>query len=59
MKIRAEYKHLHYPYLYDSETQSVARAYGPQATPHVFVFDNDRKLLYEGRMDSSYRKEMG
>src|SRR5580704_1332497 len=33
MKIRAQYKHLTYPYLYDGETQSVARAYGPQATP--------------------------
>jgi len=43
MKIRFEYKHLHYPYLYDGETQSVTRAYGPQATPHVFVFDKDRK----------------
>src|SRR6267378_3824098 len=58
MKIRVEYKHLHYPYLYDGETQSVTRAYGPQATPHVFVFDKDRKLRYEGRMDNSYRKEM-
>ncbi len=58
MKIRFAYKHLHYPYLYDGETQSVARAYGPQATPHVFIFDKDRKLRYEGRMDNSYRKEM-
>src|SRR5580693_589715 len=58
MKIRFEYKHLHYPYLYDGETQSVTRAYGPQATPHVFIFDKDRKLRYEGRMDNSYRKEM-
>jgi peroxiredoxin len=57
MKIRVEYKHLHYPYLYDGETQSVARAYGPQATPHVFIFDKDRKLRYEGRMDNSYRTE--
>jgi peroxiredoxin len=58
MKIRFAYKHLHYPYLYDGETQSVARAYGPQATPHVFIFDKDRKLRYEGRMDNSYRMEM-
>jgi peroxiredoxin len=58
MKIRFEYKHLHYPYLYDGETQAVTRAYGPQATPHIFVFDKDRKLRYEGRMDNSYRKEM-
>jgi peroxiredoxin len=58
MKIRASYKNLHYPYLYDGETQSVTRAYGPQATPHVFIFDTDRKLRYEGRVDNSYRKEL-
>jgi peroxiredoxin len=58
MKIRAQYKHLTYPYLYDGETQAVTRAYGPQATPHVFVFDADRHLRYEGRMDDSYRAEL-
>ena len=58
MKIRVAYKNLRYPYLYDGETQSVARAYGPQATPHVFIFDKGRKLQYEGRIDNSYRKEM-
>ncbi|HEY1679713.1 MAG TPA: redoxin domain-containing protein [Candidatus Sulfotelmatobacter sp.] len=58
MKIRAEYKHLTYPYLYDGETQSVTDAYGPQATPHAFVFDSDRRLRYEGRVDDSYRAEM-
>jgi peroxiredoxin len=58
MKIRVAYKNLYYPYLYDGETQSVTRAYGPQATPHVFIFDRDRKLRYEGRVDNSYRKEM-
>ena len=57
MKIRAEYKHLTYPYLYDGETQSVTDAYGPQATPHAFVFDRDRRLRYEGRVDNSYRSE--
>src|ERR1700685_2759843 len=58
MKIRVQYKHLTYPYLYDGETQSVTNAYGPQATPHVFVFDRDRRLRYEGRMDNSYRAEL-
>ena len=57
MKIRVAYKHLRYTYLYDGETQSVTRAYGPQATPHVFIFDKQRKLRYEGRMDNSYRIE--
>jgi thiol-disulfide isomerase/thioredoxin len=58
MKIRAQYKHLTYPYLYEGETQSVTRAFGPQATPHVFVFDSGRRLRYEGRMDNSYRAEL-
>ncbi|MHB1957646.1 MAG: redoxin domain-containing protein [Acidobacteriaceae bacterium] len=57
MKVRVKYKHLHYPYLYDGATQSVAEAYGPQATPHVFIFDKQRRLRYEGRMDNSYRIE--
>ena len=58
MKIRAEYKHLTYPYLYDGETQSVTNAYGPQATPHAFVFNSERRLRYEGRVDNSYRSEL-
>jgi peroxiredoxin len=57
MKIRVQYKHLRYPYLFDGDTQSVTRAYGPQATPHVFIFDKDRRLRYEGRIDDSYRIE--
>lgn len=58
MKVRVQYKHLRYPYLYAGENQVVTRAYGPQATPHVFVFDKQRKLRYEGRVDNSYRIEM-
>jgi len=55
MKIRAAYRHFNFPFLYDGETQAVARAYGPTATPHVFVFDSERKLRYQGRVDSSPR----
>src|SRR3984885_134029 len=58
MKSRAEYKHLAYPYLYDGDTQTVTEAYGPQATPHAFVFDSERRLRYEGRIDNSYRSEL-
>jgi peroxiredoxin len=57
MKIRFAYKHLHYPYLYGGDTQAVTRAYGPQATPHIFIFDKDRRLRYEGRIDDNYRME--
>src|ERR1039457_3534771 len=58
MKIRAAYRHFNFPYLYDGEKQSVSRAYGPKATPHVFVFDAARKLRYEGRIDSSQRESL-
>ncbi|HLJ49424.1 MAG TPA: redoxin family protein [Bryobacteraceae bacterium] len=58
MKIRAAYRHFNFPYLYDGETQSVARAYGPKATPHVFLFDEQRKLRYEGRVDNSQRESL-
>lgn len=58
MKIRAAYRHFNFPYLYDGETQSVSRAYGPKATPHIFIFDKDRKLRYEGRVDDSQRASL-
>lgn len=51
MKIRYKEKKFNFPYLYDGETQSAAKAYGPVATPHVFIFDKDRKLRFEGRID--------
>lgn len=35
-------------YLYD-ETQEIALAYGALRTPHFYVFDRERKLLYTGR----------
>jgi peroxiredoxin len=35
-------------YLYD-ESQEVALAYGALRTPHFYVFDQDRKLVYTGR----------
>ena len=35
-------------YLYDKD-QSVAKAYGALRTPHFFVFDDTRKLVYTGR----------
>ena len=51
MKIRAKEKQFNFPYLYDGETETASKAYGPIATPHVFIFDKDRKLRYEGRVD--------
>ena len=53
MKIRAEDKGYNFPYLYDGETQKVTMAYGAVATPHLFIFDSQRKLQYTGRFDDS------
>jgi peroxiredoxin len=57
MKIRARDRQFNFPYLYDGDTESVAKAYGPVATPHVFVFDAERKLRYVGAFDDSERVE--
>lgn len=51
MKIRAKDRGFNFPYLYDGENSKVSMQYGPQATPHVFVFDASRKLRYTGRID--------
>ena len=51
MKIRYKNKHFNFPYLYDGKTQTVSKAYGPVATPHVFIFDKNRILRYQGRID--------
>jgi peroxiredoxin len=53
MRFRAEYKQFNFPYVYDGETQEMSRKYGPVATPHVFIFDKERKLRYVGRIDDS------
>jgi len=39
-----------FPWVYARDTsQEVARAYGALRTPHFYVFDQDRKLVYTGR----------
>lgn len=51
MKIRAKDEHFNFPYLYDGETEVASNKYGPVSTPHIFIFDKDRKLRYQGRID--------
>jgi peroxiredoxin len=53
MKMRAKDQQFNFPYLYDGDEQKTAHAYGCIATPHVFIFDADRKLRYQGRIDDS------
>jgi len=45
-------------YLYD-DTQDTAREYGALRTPHFFVFDADRRLVYTGRSVDNPRNPSG
>ncbi|MFC2125715.1 thioredoxin family protein [Bacteroidota bacterium] len=45
---RMEENNFPWLYLYD-QTQEVAMTYGALRTPHFYVFDKDRKLIYTGR----------
>jgi peroxiredoxin len=55
MKKRATDKRFNFPYLRD-ETQEVARAYGATHTPQIFLFDENRKLKYEGKIDDNWQE---
>ena len=56
MKVRAEHMDYNFPYLMGGgEYEKTALAYGPVATPHAFVFDQDRVLRYCGRIDDAER----
>lgn len=46
----ARMKEHRFPWLYlHDATQEVARAYGALRTPHFYVFDRNRRLIYTGR----------
>ena len=40
-----------FPYLRD-ESQETAKAFGAVCTPDIFVFDQDRNLVYRGQIDN-------
>src|SRR5215208_260314 len=58
MKIRSAFRHIEWPYLYDGETQGVSIKFGVVATPHIYLFDKDRKLQYQGRIDDNQREDL-
>jgi peroxiredoxin len=57
MKARAQRLGFNFDYLYD-EDQSAAKAFGPERTPEVFLFDRERKLVYHGAIDDSRDEEL-
>lgn len=58
MKERAKHQGFNFPYLDDGPGQEVVQKFGAIATPHVFVFDADRKLRFQGRIDNSEREDL-
>ena len=55
MKERAQSKGFNFPYAYDSSGDS-ARAYGATVTPHLFILDKDRKVVYKGSFDDKMKE---
>lgn len=55
MKERSRNKGFNFIYLRD-ETQEVARSYGAERTPEVFLFDQQGKLQYHGAIDDNFRE---
>lgn len=47
---------MNFPYLIDAD-QKVSREYKAQCTPDIYVYDNERKLAYHGRIDDSWKDE--
>ena len=58
MKIRAKHHHFNFPYVYDGDTQEIVTRFGAIATPHVYLFDAERKLRFQGRIDNSEREDL-
>jgi hypothetical protein len=56
MRVRVRSEQWPLPYLHD-DSQEVARSFGAQTTPDVFVLDSEQRLRYRGAPDSDYRDE--
>ncbi|MBW3598409.1 MAG: thioredoxin family protein [Planctomycetes bacterium] len=52
MKTRAEEAGFNFPYAYDA-SQETAKAYGARVTPHLYVLDNNREVVYIGAFDNA------
>ena len=52
MKEHAKEQWYSFPYLYD-ETQEIARSYSAVCTPDIFVFWENRELIYHWQLDDS------
>ncbi|OGD86474.1 hypothetical protein A2164_03650 [Candidatus Curtissbacteria bacterium RBG_13_35_7] len=55
MKKKVNVWHINFPYLRD-ETQETAKGFRAVCTPDIFVYDNDRKLYYHGRINDNWQE---
>ena len=44
------------PYLLDRNSE-LANAFGAKTTPHVFLFDSNMNLVYEGAIDDNHKSK--
>ena len=58
MKERAEEKGFKFDYLYDP-SQEIGRAFGATVTPHAFLLDGERNVVYIGAIDDNMNREQG
>ncbi len=54
MRSRAQNQGFVFPYLRD-ESQAIAKAIGAVCTPDFFLYDNERRLRYRGRLDDNWK----
>jgi len=52
---RHEEKQFNFPYLIDND-QSLAKSYGATRTPEIYLFNENRTLIYKGRINNNPMK---
>ena len=56
MKEKIEQWKIDFPYLVD-ETQDVAKSFKAQCTPDIYLFNENKELIYHGRIDDNWKEE--
>ncbi len=47
---------LNFPYLVD-DTQAIAKTFKAQCTPDIYLFNENKELIYHGRIDDNWQEE--
>ena len=54
MKNHSKEMGYNYPYLIDKNSE-MANAFGAKTTPHIFLFNKEKTLVYKGAIDDNYK----